>query len=439
MLCGYGPALDQDADRSASASMTRAPSFLETGGRLPVSRGGYGGRRCLVDPGDLAMGSPRLESPSTQLKLFRGPEVQGGWAADSGPSLVEFFRDWIEPNVLQAAAAGTLVQYRESLRFWARHTGDPPLRQIDQATCTEFLAGIACHRGWRGGAISPNTIRKHCRGLQRCLDLAGPPTRENRLGQDLYGQQESGVRGQGSGLKAKPIPFLQLPHRRRKAAEDQFTLDELAGWLSAAERAQQPQLPHCSPCCWWQSLLLLLYNSGMRIGTALQLRWEWLKGDTLTIPAEAIKGHDDRRIFLNHHARAAIERLCPPSLAPGPSSLRPLTPSPLAPRPSPLAPARSPLIFPWPHSRRRLDRERIRMLKRAAINPIGHGFHALRKSLLTHLMNQDSAIAQMVAGHASIVTTLESYTHPRLARMMEIMEHVPQPDPVHADPQRRLF
>lgn len=360
-----------------------------------------------------------------QLAIFPGAEEDGDYRrqfdTDSAPTLSEFYYHYVEPNcLLPDAAPRNLDEYRRAIRRWVEYTGDPLLEAIDQTTCSIFLTELSKRPGQRGAKrISPNTVRKTCRHLQRCLDLAGPPGRENRLGQDLYGEEEisDGNGNPSRRVKSRPIPFLKQPRRKRKPAEDLFSLEELDRWLAAFPRATRPQLRGVRPGQWWTSLVLVIYNTGMRIGTALLLRWGWIRGPWLMVPVEAVKGHDDRRIWINPAAQTALDLM------------RPADPSGQEER----------LIFPWPHHRRYLDTVRENLLRLADIDPAGHGFHALKKSLTTYLMGIDSGIAQMIAGHGDLKTTVESYTHPELARMAEVMAQVPQPDTSRVDPQRRLF
>lgn len=361
--------------------------------------------------------SQRAASTGAQLRLFRGAEQDGDYRAGSAPTLADFYYGYVEPDVLLDADPRNIDEYRRAIRRWVEITGDPLLTQIDQTTCSLFVGEFSKRPGRRGAKrVSPNTVRKTCRHLQRCLDVAGPPGRDNRLGQDLYGEQQiDGGNGQPPRLRARPIPYLKQPRRKRKAAEDLFTLEELGRWMGVFERATRPRSAQITPAQWWTSLVLVLYNTAMRIGTGLSLRWGWIRGPWCCVPAHSVKGHDDRRIWINPAAQAAIDAMRSAGSRP------------------------DDLIFPWPHHRRYLDTVRVRLLELADVHPDGHGFHALKKSLTTYLMGIDSAIAQMIAGHGDLKTTVESYTNPELARMVEVMAAVPQPDLSRVDPQRRLF
>src|SRR5579863_4559227 len=50
-------------------------------------------------------------------------------------TLTEFIERYVVPVCLVNAKPRNLTQYRESGRYWAKFTRDPPLRSIDDFTC----------------------------------------------------------------------------------------------------------------------------------------------------------------------------------------------------------------------------------------------------------------------------------------------------------------
>lgn len=314
-------------------------------------------------------------------------------------TLLEFYEAYIRPVCREAAgrADKTLDLDRTALKLWREITGDPPLEEIDQWTCSEFVAQL-CKRPGKCGAkrISPNTVRKHCTHLQLFLDRAGPRSRINRLGQDL--------------LEAPP--YLERPKKRYKPATDSLSVDEIARWLDACPRARLPRkMRGFHAETYWRALVLFTYNTGLRIDTVMCLTRRMLDGDWLIVPPEIYKGGSHGgQFFVNRHARAAIE------------SVRQTV---------------CPTIFPWPgwpKSDSWLQEHRRRLWEIAGIRRPGVGFHGLRKALITWVAAQNAMLAKMVAGHSTGDVTQECYVHPHVVE--EIMQRVPQPGPVH---QKRLF
>ena len=324
------------------------------------------------------------------IRLFR-PAEEGGRALSATMSLCQFYREYVEPVVLAAkrAAPRNIDQYRQSLAQWRELTGDPPLEAIDEYTCAAFVEGLSQRPGRDGGPISPNTIRKHCVHLQRCLDLAGPRTRGNRSAKALLSE----------------APYLERPPQQEKAAEDCFTLAEISQWLSVCYLADQPLIPGLLPSRWWQALILTLYNTGLRIKTAIGLEWSMIEADWLLIPPRILKGNRGQRLWLNEAARDAIAGIDgqPPRK----------------------------LIFPWPYREAWLHTCRRRLLAETHIPADRRfGFHALRKALNNQLWAQDPLVAQRVLGHRDLRTTREHYTRPGTpdGQVQRALEQIPQPE-----------
>jgi len=312
------------------------------------------------------------------------PEVRPLAELSAEMSLSAFYWVYVRPVCLEAhgAAPRTFDAYERTLGLWKRLTGDPPLAKIDQLTCAKFVAKLG-ERPGRKGNVSPNTIRKHCVQLQMVLDRAGPRTRDNRLGTGLI----------------EEVPWLERPKPRPKAATDNFTLEEISQWLAACEIATKPEVEGIPAPDWWRALVRFLYNTGLRIGTAMGLRWDMIEGDWIVIPPEIMKTHAGKRHPLNKSARAAIEAIRTPD----------------------------PRIFPHPYKRvTQIHKIRADILAASDIPPARRfGFHGLRKALATHLAQKNPMIATMMLGHTMAKTTQDHYVNPGIAAA--VMAKVPQP------------
>ncbi len=348
--------------------------------------------------------------------------------------LSEFYREYALPVCLEqkGAAAGTVKQYNETLGFWAAFTGDPSIEQISERTNAEFVKSIRrlpAHHGrkppamehadwlWSltrdesGPRITTNTIAKHCRHIQRLLYLTGPCSRRNKLGAGLVDR----------------VPWFDPPAPERDDDVEAFSFAEVEIWLDACREATLPKQARTGvlPSAWWQALILFLYNTAVRIGTAQVLEWSWLRtGDTpqgaiLRVPPAGIKCHHGRLIYCNQAAVDAI---------------------------APLRGSRQKVFgFPgWPKSESYLQRLREELQEKAGLPAERRlGFHALRKLACTTIIEQthDVGIAQRQLGHQrGSMVTIGNYTQVKASG--PALEALPQPkrgrrrdNPL----QRRLF
>jgi len=323
------------------------------------------------------------------LRLYEGPPATAEPCTPGLSSLLtlgQFYSAFVRPVYLdpRGRSRRTFAQYEESLRYWARFTGDPTLDEMHQGHAAAFVRGLRRLPGAKPGEpLSANTVRKHCAHIQKCLDLAGPPGKGNRSAAELI---------------ARP-PYLERPALQRTTPEA-FTLDEIRAWLDVVDTATLPTLRGVSSPDWWRALILWTYNTGLRIGSTLAMRWDWLDGHTLTVPGASYKGGQGRQLYASPHALAAVERL---------------------------RPAGRRRVFPWDYSESYLQAQRRKMLRRAGLPPGRRfGFHGLRKALATGLAPLDPTAAQLALGHTSLNTTAGHYFAAE-AVVAPAMARLPQP------------
>ena len=322
-----------------------------------------------------------------RMRLFHGPDSgpSSGGSLCPTMSLCEFFEAYFCPVYLEAVKVKptTVNEYRTAIGRWAEITGDPPLSQIDARLAAKFVAADARKPGRRGERISPNTIRKHCVELQMILKLAGPRSRDCRLA-----ATEDGLFGFDQYRRPRSAPWFNPPPVRDKLPTDCFTLDEIRAWLAACEHATRPAGLGFAPGLWWQCLVRFLYNSGLRIGSALDLRRAWVhQKDGISwaeIPSDSYKQGRPHLIYLAESALAALSAL-----------------------------PTSDLVFPWPHTHVHLQHCRISLLKHAGLPPDRlFGFHGLRKALASQLWQHNRQAAALQLGHADGKVTEQSYAAP---------------------------
>lgn len=337
----------------------------------------------------------------------------GGPTLSPTMTLTAFYREYFRPVCLVGAAPRNTSQYDESLGLWhkccagsERRTSlgeaEPALDEIDDRRWAEFRAWLAARPGRAGGVVSANTVRKHLIAVDAVLQRAGPRSRgANPQGCDLLTDPPRAVK-----------PAIVVDRRIKR-----FALEEISAWLAVCHLASSPR-GAVEPRCWWESAVLLLYNTGLRIGELLAARCEWLvedeDGQWLELPPTAVKGGQrGRRTYLNATARLVLRRL-------GADRER---------------------LLPFAHDPHYAQALRRKLLARSTIEPRRrYGFHGLRKAFaseLTALSPSETAV-KMALGHAGDVT-LDYYQHRRV--MIEAMDRLPQPvwRPDRDGQQRLLF
>lgn len=347
-------------------------------------------------------------------------------------TLSQFFEHWFLPLILvqqKKAAETTIDAYRDAIGWWERLTGDPPLSQIDDHTIglVEAALRVATYKRGRLGREWPlleDSQHKIKRCLNAVLHRTGPKT-DRRKTAKLLGKYPEGHVCEGEWIeapyfvlgnleKSQPKPPFSLKHARLIAAHaTQFR------WGSKPGKARAP-LPPVKCGDWWQAFFSVLYYTGLRVGTVLQLRWEHVEQGTksawLNIPKAIVtKTHKGFRKFLHADALFALERIKTGSA----------------------------LLLPSPYCYDYLAKLHKKVQAEAGV-PEGkiQSPHAWRRTHATQMcrigMDRGIKIAQKALDHADDKTTREFYVHqePMLVRRLPIL--IPNLRD-GADPQLRLF
>src|SRR3972149_2344022 len=301
-------------------------------------------------------------------------------------SMGDLYYAYVRPVWLKAinASPRTIAEADTSVRLWVAITGDPPLRSIENSTCALFVAHLLDRPGRKKDqTLSPNTARKHCSQIQIILNLAGPQTRDFPWAVSQYG-----LFGEDRYGRPRIAPWFCKPPKRDKLPEDGFTIEEIGQLLEACPKAKKPKIPGCTPAAWWRALICFSYNTGIRIGSLLQLRRSWIRRQAdegwINIPAEAEKKNRPKTIYLSPQALTAIDTI-----------------------------GTGELIFAWPESIVSLQRYRRHLLAIAGIpQERWFGFHGFRKAIGTELWSIDPKAAQLQLGHEDAATTRRSYVNP---------------------------
>jgi len=311
----------------------------------------------------------------THLRVF-WPDGNG---RGQQPTLSEAFEREILPR-RPFWDARTVAEYTSTLNLWAKITGDPPLSEIDDRFISRFSAELLRRPGKRAGAmLSRNTVRKHLRHLKAMLRQLGP--RATR----------------GIGLLSE-IPVIEAPRPAQRPVTT-FSWDQLRGLLDGAKYFQTTLTHPIASADWWRTLVVVIYNTSWRIGTALKLRWEWLDGPWVNVPAEAVKRRETgRRYYLNATTGQALATIRRDS---GP-------------------------IFPWAGAMISLQRWRRRIAAKVGLPTSDlYGFHCLRRTALSAIAVINPLVARIVAGHAIHDVLADHYISDQV--IADTLERLPQP------------
>jgi integrase len=301
--------------------------------------------------------------------------------------LTQFYRDTGQAarqrQRPRPASPGTIQQDLAAVSGFCRLLGDLPIDRIGPAELEEFAAAREKEPRGRGpgGEVSPNTIRKDLIHLRSVLKAAV-----------------------AAGLLAGLPAFPQvLPADPRQI--DTWSFEEVGIVLSAAAS--------CQPL---QNLLGFIYNTGLRIGSAMRATWDMVdreEPDWLFLPRRIMKGgRHDHRVFLNPSARRAIEEV----------------------RGEFVKDARLFGRWRWPSGKSGLCALLRRLLRASGLPPHRRfAFHAVRGACYNGLAAIDPFAASLVLGWRTTIG-LRHYADRR--RMVPALLALPQPAYVR---QRMLF
>jgi integrase len=252
---------------------------------------------------------PTAPAQSRGLKLFQPELVEpGGFDGDGTVtpqmSLTDVFERWMVPVLFRKSSHATLTKYRDSLAWWRRLTGDPPVRATDDYTLVRFETGLenaVFRRGKHGlpRPLSQFTRHGHLVRVNVLLAACGPRGERRRV---------------AAGLVDSP-PQLVVEAAEAKASPP-FTIEQARAIYAAIDQlGGTSKLPATVFRATLRALVSLLYYTGLRIGTVLELRWDHLRLEAdekswLDVPGELVtKTGKGLSKYLRAEALAACERL----------------------------------------------------------------------------------------------------------------------------------
>jgi len=179
------------------------------------------------------------EGPTeTEIHLRLYSPTTGG---PPGVTLGQFF----DAHFARGRKQASLRQYRTAINHLTTHCGrDPALSEIDNESIAD------CMRGQVDAGASPATANKTLRHLRAICHEA---------------------------KRKKLIPEVpdQKPLREPKRIPRGWKIDQLSRLITSAKQVPG-EICGITAWRWWFALILVLYDTGLRISAAMHLEWQHL-------------------------------------------------------------------------------------------------------------------------------------------------------------------
>lgn len=176
-------------------------------------------------------------------------------------------------GTMKAGSARQARRHAERFRDFVADKGVDSVQGVTRSLCRDYLE-------WRIREVSHDTLKTEMRYLMPIWSRA----------------VEDGL------MLVNPWAKLKVPGKSTRSAPVFWTNEEVARIAAACSKA------------WHTDLVMVLVNTGLRISTALALRWDWIDWRTgvVTIPREAAASADGVKtaysLGLNRVARGILER-----------------------------------------------------------------------------------------------------------------------------------
>jgi integrase len=329
-------------------------------------------------------------------------------------TLRQFFDGYYRPVCLADAEPMTLVEYQTTLGYWERFAGTeqfpggPPLARITALTLADFRDRLKKLKGRRPATtVSPHTVRKHMRQIQAVLDRSGPSARGKLRDAAGLIPHPPWVRPpEAYDREPRSVPLAVIDRIYESCSVAYLPEGEIGDVCYGSDRQRQFFSLQILPVQWWRALVVVLYYTGIRIGSLLGLQDEdvtWA-GGLMRLRGEITKTGKAQEFHLRGEWGACVLRhLLKVRTGAG-------------------------QLFPWVqlHHPRTLWTHWRRIQYEAGIKEADQfGFHRLRKTNATQLYKQDPAAAQEGMAHSDRETTERFYVDP--AELDDPRELMPKP------------
>lgn len=291
---------------------------------------------------------------------------------------------------------GTVEQYRITIRLLNQFAGRVlTTRELTESLAVEFRSALL--KGELGDGRncktrSPATVNSKWAGLRSLWRFA----HARLLAQDC-----------------PSLSKVREPKRKPRA----YSLEQMERLIEACYAARPRR-------GWegvhWVALVLVIYDTGLRIRTMLSLRRSQLILPARLLRAEPEQVKDDEELAFRLHEQTigAVAEIL----------------------------HGSDLIFPWPFHKRTIWHHFEPILERAGIEPDSSGshrrnkFHKIRRTSASWLESVRPGAATPHLGHGERSTTVKSYIDPEIAgTQVYAADYLPRFTVRQADPQRALF
>jgi len=314
------------------------------------------------------------------------------WATDKGEELFSqagdeltltgFYRSYYFPTCTVDLAKSTQGIHQVVLKRWRLLTGDPPLSEITVPMLAKWRDCLMKCRGQSPGSkMSIVTVRNFLRYVHMFLLKAGPPGYKNLDAADLIPR----------------VPWVKSP-RADLPAPKIVSVESISSVYNATNTIMQPEIPGLNAADWWQSLIAVAFNTGLRRRTLFELRWDYVDFDkrVINVPPKRLKSRRFQVVRLNETAVEHLRRI----------------------------EGDRELVFPWPYCKEYFDRLFHKLQYEAGLPGKAHfGLHNLRKTFGTHIAQESPQAASMALGHAGMDVTIKRYinhdaiVHPAVDRL----------------------
>jgi integrase len=270
----------------------------------------------------------------------------------------DFLRDVYLPSRMLKNGCSIQQIYVAISRFASFLGREPLLCDLTEDNVTQFMAaGLDQEK-----PLSPSTINSRFRMLKTLWAFA---VRKRYI-----------IIGDDNNLAA--IERLRVPKRNPRA----WTIEEMELIVRSA-RLARGRFAGVGAGLWWPALLLVLYDTGLRITAAMGIRFDEIdfKNKLLCVPPERMKNNAEQFFRLHDQTIEAIIATLPP---------------------------RRKLVFPFPFQFKRSLYGRLRrILKRAGLPSTNLDlFHKIRRTTASHvsrLLGEQAAIRQLGHSDASCI------------------------------------
>jgi integrase len=287
-----------------------------------------------------------------------------------GLTLTRFYYEKFVPKFVSGTScAETAAGYEKAVRHWALTTGDPPLDQIDDDVLGTYRDLLVKCPGPSGKLLSPNSVRSRLVHIETLLRKAGP----------------EGYRNRGAFGIIPRVPWCKKP--RALYREPQVVPDRhIAAAYQAADLMGQPNVAGIPPGDWWRAWLVVAFNTGLRVGSLVNLEWAHVRCQEglIVMPPECFKTGRGLTLPLLPIVAEHLEQIR----------------------------GERRLVFAWTQSKEQLRNLLHELQDKAGIPRAEHfGMHRVRKTTATKLYAINPKAAQLVLGHTTMDMTTMHYVN----------------------------